>query len=78
MQCPYCNQELELEDTFGNTDYCLDVIGYHTDYYIHRNPIKYGDIYRCNNEECKSEAFNYYFYTLDDESFYELHEGYPC
>lgn len=37
---------------------------------------KIGEIYKCPNEYCESEAFNYYFYTTDDCSY--LREGYPC
>lgn len=37
--------------------------------------IKKGDIFKCSNEECESETFNYYFYT-DQQG--NLQEGYPC
>ncbi len=65
MECPYCNQELVWHDYFGNLDHNT-ISGIN----------KKGDIYKCQNEECKSETFNYYFYTrLNDDS---LQEGYPC
>ena len=77
MECPYCGEELEHEDTFGNTDYCLGIIGYIGDgFYTKRYPEKYGDIYQCENEEC--EMYQEYFYTIDNENNNELHEGYPC
>ena len=65
MECPYCEQELEWCDYFGNLD---------------DNTIsgikKKGDVYKCPNEKCESETFNYYFYTILDDN--ELREGYPC
>lgn len=65
MECPYCNQELEWHDYFGNLDHNT-ISGIN----------KKGDIYKCTNEECESETFNYYFYTRLDND--ELKEGYPC
>jgi sarcosine oxidase delta subunit len=76
MDCPYCGQELKEEDTFGNTDYCLNAIGYHPDYPVTRNPVKVGNIYQCDNPDC--ENYQEYFYTLDEEGGQHLHEGYPC
>jgi hypothetical protein len=34
-----------------------------------------GDIYKCENQDCESEVFNYFFYTLGNS---DLKEGYPC
>lgn len=76
MECPYCGQELSFEDTFGNRDYCLNAIGYYPDYPVERNPVKGGDIYRCDNPEC--EMYQEYFYTLDSDEKPILYEGYPC
>lgn len=64
MDCPYCGQELEHHDCFGR-------ICRHQD-----GKIK-GDIYKCLNEECDSEMFNFYFYTYRGQE-YHLKEGYPC
>ena len=62
MECPYCEQELEYHDYYG--------------YYLGNDSWdKIGDIFKCSNEECESEVFNYYFYT-DKQG--NLHEGYPC
>lgn len=62
MICPYCNQELK----------CIDYYGF---YLGNDKWNKQGDIFKCSNEECESEVFNYYFYTDKQEN---LHEGYPC
>ena len=78
LKCPYCGKELTHEDTFGNLDHCLNSIGYHSDWHGERHPIKRGDIYKCENEECESQDFNCYFYTLDSDVSFELYEGYPC
>lgn len=89
MECPYCNTELEWEDSYGIKEY----INYGNENY------KNGDIYKCPNREgfetkeealnyddtcdediweyvaCESGVFNRYFYT-DKQG--DLHEGYPC
>jgi hypothetical protein len=63
MECPYCGQELEYHDYFGR--------------YLGKDRWdKKGEIYKCQNEECESMVFNYFFYTrLDSDN---LQEGYPC
>ena len=89
MECPYCNAELEWEDSYGTAEYII----YGNEKY------KNGDIYKCPNHEgfetkeealsyddtceediweyiaCESGVFNGYFYT-DKQG--DLHEGYPC
>lgn len=62
MECPYCGDELD----------CIDYYGY---YLGNDNWDKKGDIFKCGNEECESETFNYNFYT-DQQG--NLQEGYPC
>ena len=62
MDCPYCEQELD----------CIDYYGH---YLGNDNWDKIGDIFECSNEECESEAFNYFSYT-DKQG--NLREGYPC
>lgn len=63
MECPYCSKELEYHDYFGR-------------YLGNDNWDKKGEIYKCSNEECESEMFNYYFYTeINNEN---LRDGYPC
>jgi hypothetical protein len=76
MKCPYCDQELVEDDTFGNADYCLNAIGYNPGYPVTRNPIQGGIIYSCENQEC--EKYQESFYTLECEDHIQLHEGYPC
>jgi len=67
-ECPYCGEELEYQDYFGR------ISGWNQ---FFNEPIidHEGDIYKCLNEECESEAFNYYFYDFCDDI---LREGYPC
>ena len=49
MKCPYCGEELEYHDYYGN-----GIPG--------RNDFKkIGDIFKCENEEC--EAYEEHFYT---------------
>jgi hypothetical protein len=70
MECPYCGEELTYHDYYGKIK--------HADhYYIYPQTWieRTGDIYKCPNEECESEVFNYLFYTDKHEN---LHEGYPC
>jgi len=63
MDCTYCNEELELHDYYGQ-----GIPG-------NNNFKKIGDIFKCINEDCESEIFNYFFYTnLSGQLF----EGYPC
>ena len=51
MECPYCFQELDWHDYFGKyTGEGMSGIN------------KTGDIYKCPNEECESETFNYFFW----------------
>ena len=65
MECPYCFEELEWHDYFGKyTGQGMSGMD------------KRGNIYKCPNEECDSQSFNYFFWnTLTNE---ELREGYPC
>ena len=63
IECPYCGKELILYDWFGTQMFTSSLQ-------------KMGDIYKCENQECESGIFNYYFYTYDEN--YGLHEGYPC
>lgn len=63
MECPYCGQELDYHDYYGRL--CA-----------HQDGKILGEIYKCLNEDCESETFNYYFHTR--EFSVELHEGYPC
>lgn len=53
MNCPYCGQELDHIDYFGNS----------------------GEIYKCTNQECDSEFFDYMFHTANLTD--ELQEGSP-
>ena len=62
MDCPYCEQELDYIDYYGHY---LGNDGWN----------KVGDIFKCSNENCDSEIFNYFFYTDEQDN---LHEGYPC
>lgn len=64
MKCPYCKQELKWHDWFG-TNMKFNGLG-----------DKKGDIYKCENEKCDSQSFNYSFYTRINDD--ELKEGYPC
>lgn len=59
--CPYCEQELDHTDIFGLLA-------------AHPSGEKYGDIYRCGNEDC--EAYQAHFYSYDADG--EIREGYPC
>lgn len=70
MICPYCGNELELHDYYGKVQYAEHYYSYPRSYIK-----KTGDIYKCLNEECESEVFNYLFYTDSNDN---LHEGYPC
>ncbi len=65
MNCPYCNGELTWHDYFGKLNH-KSMSGID----------KRGDIYKCENEECESETFNYCFHTYLPDG--ELKEGYPC
>lgn len=69
MTCPYCEKELKDEDVYG--------INLRLDSFNMIKPgfEKQGDIFKCLNEECESEAFNYLFHT---DPTGELHDGYPC
>jgi len=63
MECPYCFEELEYEDYFGR------YLGLgHWD--------KKGEIYKCPNQDCESQVFNFYFYIWNDDT--RIYEGYPC
>lgn len=71
-ECPECAVDLEHDDTFGNSDYCLNAIGHPRGAWDPpRRPVKTGDIYKC--PECGES-----FYTLDAEDANTLHRGYPC
>lgn len=63
MKCPYCESELICDDYYG-----LGIPG-RSDFK------KYGDIYKCHNEECESGIFNHHFHT---DLSGNLREGYPC
>lgn len=63
MECPYCSNELDCDDYYG-----LGIPG-------RTGFKKLGDIYKCRNEDCESELFNYYFHT---DCAGNLREGYPC
>jgi len=70
LECPDCQSELEHDDTFGNTDHCLNSIGQpRSEGSRERHPVKAGDIYRCHN--CEE-----YWHTYDGND--ELISGYPC
>ena len=69
MQCPYCDEELEHVDTFGT-------LVSHSDNFKTVNYGKEGDIYKCNNKECRSKQFDYYFYSKEGQD--KLFAGYPC
>ena len=63
MECPYCENELRWIDYFG--------------FYLGNDKWdKKGDIYKCDNESCESEIFNYHFHTYINND--NLKEGYPC
>jgi len=70
MICPYCGEELELEDYFGRLA-------------AHQDGKVLGDIWKCPNGvnqdgSCESEVFfvagSFYSYRETGE----LHDGYPC
>ena len=71
MECPYCGEELDLEDYFGRIA-------------AHQDGKVLGDIYKCpngaeQNEKCNSEMFHvsgsFYAYRSNPD---DLLEGYPC
>ena len=71
MECPYCGEELELEDYFGRLA-------------AHQDGKVMGDIYRCpkgqeESEDCDSSVFfvpgSFYAYRDNPDN---LLEGYPC
>ena len=64
-ECPYCEQELEYHDYYGRI--CA-----------HQDGKVIGNIYKCPNEECESEVFNYCFYDCSGQGDDTLREGYPC
>ena len=64
-ECPYCGWELEYHDYYGRI--CA-----------HQDGFVAGQIYKCHNEECGSECFNFHFHNLSGYGDYELREGYPC
>ena len=65
MNCPCCGQELNHHDSFGK--------------YLGNDKWDFsGDIYKCTNEECESEVFNYCFYNYSYRGDDTLQEGYPC
>jgi predicted RNA-binding Zn-ribbon protein involved in translation (DUF1610 family) len=71
MECTYCGEELDLDDSFGRIA-------------AHQDGKVMGDIWRCpngreQNGKCDSELFHVAgsFYTYRD-SEHVLHEGYPC
>jgi len=70
MECPYCGNELIWNDYFGHMQYAQHYYEYPQSWIKHE-----GDIYKCENENCESENFNYYFYTDPNGN---LKEGYPC
>lgn len=61
-ECPYCGTELTYDDYFGRIA-------------AHQDGKVYGDIYKCNNEDCEAHQQTFYTYR---EGNGELHEGYPC
>ena len=63
MECPLCNEELDYHDYYGKG------------WSGHVPFKKQGNIYRCLNEKCRSEQFNYIFHTDNKD---ELREGHPC
>jgi hypothetical protein len=67
-KCPYCNTELEYDDYFGFREGWNKLLN-------EPKISNEGDIYKCTNDKCLSEAFNYYFYDFCDGI---LMEGYPC
>jgi hypothetical protein len=62
--CPYCGHELDYHDSFGR-------------FLGHQDGKRVGNIYKCPNEHCESEVFNYYFYDYVTGDL-DLYEGYPC
>lgn len=68
MNCPLCDMELALEDSYGNIKYALESIGKMTDGFYNTSSLKFGDIYRCH--KCDN-----YWHTNPQE---ELQIGYPC
>lgn len=57
MNCPYCDEELDLHDYYGK-----GIPG--------RSDFKeIGEIFKCCNEEC--EAFDTHFYTDQNENLHE-------
>ena len=64
-ECPYCGEELMYDDYYGRI--CA-----------HQDGKTIGEIYKCCNEECESEMFNYSFYNESGLGNDELQEGYPC
>lgn len=62
MDCMYCDQELNCTDYYG--------IGN-----LNRQDFeKQGDIYQCDNEDCKENGNSFYTKVNDTT----LYEGYPC
>lgn len=65
-----------VEPSGGNCcPYCGHELEYH-DCILQRSE-RVGEIYKCPNELCESEVFNYCFYELNRDGG-GLHEGYPC
>lgn len=62
-KCPYCESDLNYHDYYGTGIPGLTPFE------------KRGEVYKCENQECDSEVFNYHFHTDKDG---DLKEGYPC
>ena len=69
MKCPICGNELKYCDYYG-TNLHLDSFDNPKEGFKQE-----GEIYKCENEDCDSYAFNYYFHTDKQNN---LKEGYPC
>lgn len=63
MECPYCKKELSYIDKYGK-------------YLGNGNWLNTGEIFQCDNLECESGVFDFFFYTYEDSE--KLYEGYPC
>lgn len=63
MNCPHCGEELSYIDKYGK-------------YLGDNNWLNVGEIYQCDNLDCESGLFDFFFYTY--EGIEGLLEGYPC